>query len=75
MGKALGMEAGPNQIEEMRQAPFGDLGNASFALNAKAPPATFIDGKSLNSDVLTGFIEGTNHKVPVIIGMRTKEAP
>merc|ERR1712057_3141 len=79
VGEAMGIEAGSNQLEKMKEAPFNDVVIAqeqalSSLFPGLFPALVYIDGKSMETDALTGFLEGTNHKnVPVIMGTTENE--
>jgi len=74
----MGIEAGSNQLEKMKEAPFNDVVIAqeqalSSLFPGLFPALVYIDGKSMETDALTGFLEGTNHMVPVIMGTNENE--
>ncbi|UPQ99067.1 carboxylesterase [Chloropicon primus] len=75
VGEAMGVEAGPSQLEKMRDAPFADIVSATLQSmqHGVLPDVVFIDGKSMDTDATTGFLEGRNHKVPMIIGTNQNE--
>ena len=69
-GTSVGIAAGPDQLEKMKTIPFGDvITNGTFQITS-----VYIDGQTMDIDTLTGFLEGKNRKVPVIIGSNANEA-
>ena len=62
-GEKMGVEAGPNQVQKMKEAPFADVltaqSKALMALNEGVyPNLVYIDGKVSK---LTNKIKVTNH--------------
>merc|ERR1712072_104815 len=74
VGEAMGIEAGSNQLKKMKEAPFADVINSQMQAKPFFYALVYTDGKSMETDALTGFLEGTNHKnVPAIMGTNKNE--
>lgn len=68
LGETLGIEKGIGQLRKMKETSFADIVKArsdSYGI--------LIDKNSMDTDVLTGILEGRNHQVPLIIGSNHNE--
>lgn len=72
-GASIGIAAGPDQLQMMKAIPFGDVINEPSG-GTNQFNSVWIDGQTMEMDTLTSFLEGKNHKVPLIIGSNANEA-
>jgi len=73
LGEAMGIPEGPDQLQAMKAS------SPESVIESQAAPGNlpwvsfYIDGKTSDSDPLTGILDGRNHKVPVIVGNNANE--
>ena len=75
-GVALGYsEDDPEQLQKMKEVSFQEVLNTAGLDEFSFGPGLgiLVDGESMIMDAVTGFVEGENHKVPVIIGSNANE--
>jgi len=74
-GAALGVAMGfseddPDQLKKMKKVSFQEIFNTP---GSDQFSTILIDGDSMETDAITGFVTGENHKVPVIVGSNANE--
>ena len=68
-GNKCGVSEGPDQLEKMRTLPVDEVIKNGIGF----PSSILVDDVSMLSNIIEGFEEGINHKVPTIIGTNSDE--
>ena len=68
-GNQCGVSEGPDQLEKMRTLPVDEIIKNGIGF----PSSILVDDVSMLSNIIEGFEEGINHKVPTIIGTNSDE--
>jgi len=68
-GTKCGIPEGPNQLEKMQNIPVDEVIKNGIGF----PSSILIDDVSMLSNIVEGFEDGINHKVPTIIGTNSDE--
>ena len=68
-GNQCGVSEGPDQLEKMRTLPVDEVIKNGIGF----PSSILVDDVSMLSNIIEGFEEGINHKVPTIIGTNSDE--
>ena len=68
-GNQCGVSEGPDQLEKMRNLPVDEVIKNGIGF----PSSILVDDVSMLSNIIEGFEEGINHKVPTIIGTNSDE--
>jgi len=68
-GNKCGIPEGPDQLEMMRNLPIDELIKNGIGF----PASILVDDVSMLSNIIQGFEDDINHKVPTIIGTNSDE--
>jgi len=70
LGDALNISAGSDQLDEMRARPWEDI----VEVNEKKQVLNiYVDNYSMDASIYDSFMQGLNHKVPLLLGTNANE--
>merc|ERR1712207_97691 len=76
LGEALNISAGSDQLDELRATPWEDIVEWHQQMNneTKIPMSwIYVDNYSMDASVYDSFMQGLNHKVPLLLGTNANE--
>jgi len=76
LGDALNISAGSDQLDEMRARPWEDIVDVNeqmFSESKNAMSNIYVDNYSMDASIYDSFMQGLNHKVPLLLGTNANE--
>merc|ERR1711959_288583 len=70
LGEALNISAGPDQLDELRARPWEDINKVN---EKKQVNNIYVDNYSMDASIYDSFMQGLNHKVPLLLGTNANE--
>jgi len=70
LGEALNISAGSDQLEELRATPWEDINKVN---EKKQVNNIYVDNYSMDASIYDSFMQGLNHKVPLLLGTNANE--
>merc|ERR1711933_433094 len=70
LGEALNISAGSDQLEELRATPWEDINKVN---EKKQVNNIYADNYSMKAPIYDSFMQGLNHKVPLLLGTNANE--
>jgi len=76
LGDALNISAGSDQLDEMRARPWEDIVDVNEQIYSESKNAMsniYVDNYSMDASIYDSFMQGLNHKVPLLLGTNANE--
>merc|ERR1712176_1585698 len=76
LGEALNISAGSDQLDEMRARPWEDIVDVNEQIYSESKNAMsniYVDNYSMDASIYDSFMQGLNHKVPLLLGTNANE--
>jgi len=76
LGDALNISAGSDQLDELRARPWEDIVDVNeqmFSESKNAMSNIYVDNYSMDASIYDSFMQGLNHKVPLLLGTNANE--
>merc|ERR1719449_47239 len=70
LGEALNISAGPDQLDQLRARPWEDINKVN---EKKQVNNIYVDNYSMDASIYDSFMQGLNHKVPLLLGTNANE--
>merc|ERR1711933_130098 len=70
LGEALNISAGSDQLDELRARPWEDINKVD---EKKQVLNIYVDNYSMDASIYDSFMQGLNHKVPLLLGSNANE--
>jgi len=76
LGDALNISAGSDQLDELRARPWEDIVDVNEQIYSESKNAMsniYVDNYSMDASIYDSFMQGLNHKVPLLLGTNANE--
>merc|ERR1739848_617031 len=76
LGDALNISAGSDQLDELRARPWEDIVDVNEQIYSESyNPMSwiYVDNFSMDASIYDSFMQGLNHKVPLLLGTNANE--